>query len=104
VPWRLIGESVRVRIAGALLRVSHGAEVAVHARRAGRCVVDPAHFRCVAGFGGAVRPVPAAAAVVSRRRCANRPNTSIWSAGAAGDGPRAVFGDAHPAQADRDPR
>jgi len=68
VPWRLIGESVRVRIVGGLLRVSHGAaEVAVHARRAGRCqrIVDPAHFRGVAGFGGAVRQAPAAPAVAT---------------------------------------
>ena len=68
VPWRLIGESVRVTIAGGLLRVSHGAaEVAVHARREGRCqrIVDPAHFRGVAGFGGPVRQVPAAAAVAT---------------------------------------
>ena len=68
VPWRLIGESVRVTVAGGLLRVSHGAaEVAVHARREGRCqrIVDPAHFRGVAGFGGPVRQVPAAAAVAT---------------------------------------
>jgi transposase len=68
VPWRLIGESVRVTIVGGLLRVSHGAaEVAVHARRAGRCqrIVDPAHFRGVAGSGGPVRQVPAAAAVAT---------------------------------------
>jgi hypothetical protein len=64
VPWRLIGESVRVTIAGELLRVSHGAaEVAVHARRAGRCqrIVDPAHFQGVAGFGAPIRQTPAAA-------------------------------------------
>jgi transposase len=54
VPWRLIGESVRVTLAGAVLRVSHaGAEVAVHVRRAGRCqrIIDPAHFAGVVGFG-----------------------------------------------------
>jgi transposase len=68
VPWRLIGESVRVTIAGGLLRVSHGAaEVAVHARRAGRCqrIVDPTHFRGVAGFGAPVRQMPAAPVVAT---------------------------------------
>jgi len=61
VPWRLIGESVRVTITGGVLRISHaGREVAVHARQSSRCqrVVDPAHFEGVAGFHGAklVRP------------------------------------------------
>jgi transposase len=54
VPWRLIGETVRVVIAGGVLRVSHaGREVAVHPRRTGRFerVVDPVHFAGVAGFG-----------------------------------------------------
>ena len=37
VRWRLIGESVRVVIAGDQLRISHvGREVAVHRRRTGR--------------------------------------------------------------------
>jgi hypothetical protein len=37
VPWRLIGETVRVVIAGGFLRASHaGREVAVHPRRTGR--------------------------------------------------------------------
>ncbi|MBV8918883.1 IS21 family transposase [Bradyrhizobium sp.] len=52
VPWRLIGESVRVMIAGDQLRVSHGGrEVAVHQRRTGRFqrVVDPLHFDGVVG-------------------------------------------------------
>jgi Mu transposase-like protein len=52
VPWRLIGESVRVVIAGDQLRISHaGREVAVHQRRTGRfqCVVDPLHFAGVVG-------------------------------------------------------
>jgi hypothetical protein len=55
VPWRLIGESVRVVIAGDNLRVSHaGREVALHRRRVGRFerVVDPRHFEGVVGFGG----------------------------------------------------
>jgi Mu transposase-like protein len=54
VPWRLIGETVRVVIAGGVLRISHaGREVAVHQRRPGRFerVVDPHHFDGVAGFG-----------------------------------------------------
>lgn len=53
VPWRLIGERVRVTIAGGVLRIHHaGREVAVHARQAGRRqrLVDPAHFEGVAGF------------------------------------------------------
>ena len=56
VPWRLIGETVRVVIAGDLLRVGH-AEVAVHHRRTGRFerVVDPAHFAGVVGFGSSAR-------------------------------------------------
>ena len=55
VPWRLIGESVRVVIAGDNLRVSHaGREVALHQRRVGRFerVVDPRHFDGVVGCGG----------------------------------------------------
>ena len=53
VPWRLIGETVRVVIAGGVLRVSHaGREVAVHPRRSGRFerVVDPQHYAGVVGF------------------------------------------------------
>ena len=53
VPWRLIGERVRVTIAGGVLRIHHaGREVAVHVRQAGRRqrLVDPAHFEGVAGF------------------------------------------------------
>jgi hypothetical protein len=44
VPWRLIGETVRVVIAGDLLCISHAErEVAVHHRRTGRFerVIDP---------------------------------------------------------------
>jgi hypothetical protein len=54
VRWRLIGETVRVVIAGAVLRVSHaGREVAVHPRRSGRFerVVDPLHDAGVVGSG-----------------------------------------------------
>jgi hypothetical protein len=53
VPSRLIGETVRVSIAGGDVRVSHaGREVAVHQRcsgRFGRCV-NPLHFAGVVGF------------------------------------------------------
>jgi transposase len=65
VPWRLIGESVRVVIAGGMLRVSHaGHEVAVHHRRNGRFerVVDPLHFDGIVGSGpktlSEIVPVP----------------------------------------------
>jgi transposase len=63
VPWRLIGETVRVVVAGTLLRVSHGGcEIAIHERRVGRFerVTDPAHFEGVAGFRAKVSlaPVP----------------------------------------------
>ena len=54
VPWRLIGESVRVVIVGDQLRISHaGREIAVHQRRTGRFerVVDPVHFDGVVGSG-----------------------------------------------------
>jgi transposase len=52
VPWRLIGERVRVAVTGEMLRVSHaGREVAAHPRQEGRRqrLVDPAHFEGVAG-------------------------------------------------------
>lgn len=62
VPWRLIGEQVRVTVTAEVLRVMHGArEVAVHARQDGRRqrVVDEAHFEGVAGFRAkAVRSPP----------------------------------------------
>jgi transposase len=64
VPWRLIGESVRVVIAGDQLRISHGGrEVAVHHRRTGRFarVVDPLHFDGVVGSASKTPP-PAAVA------------------------------------------
>jgi transposase len=63
VPWRLIGERVRVTVTAEALRVSHaGHEVAVHARRSGRHqrIVEAAHFAGVAGFGTkVVRAQPA---------------------------------------------
>jgi transposase len=55
VPWRLIGEQVRVLVTEAEVRVSHaGREVACHVRSAGRRgrVVDRAHFEGVAGADG----------------------------------------------------
>jgi hypothetical protein len=53
VPWRLIGETVRVSVAGVDVRVSHaGREVAVHQRCSGRFGrrVNPLHFEGVVGF------------------------------------------------------
>ena len=58
VPWRLIGESVRVQIDAETVRVNHaGREVAVHGRRAGRRERArlPAHFDGVSGNGGTHR-------------------------------------------------
>jgi transposase len=55
VPWRLIGESVRVTVTEQAVRVHHGArEVAVHAVLSGRRqrAVDPAHYAGVAGAEG----------------------------------------------------
>jgi transposase len=46
-PWRLIGEAVRVIVAGGRISIQHaGREVAVHPEMAGRRqrLVDPAHF------------------------------------------------------------
>jgi transposase len=53
VPWRLIGETVRIMIVDGMVRVHHGIhEVAVHAvcacRR--RRIIDPAHFEGLTGF------------------------------------------------------
>lgn len=64
VPWRLIGETVRVTLGGGQLRVSHaGREVAVHQRCTGRFerLIDPLHFEGVVGFRSqaAVLPKPA---------------------------------------------
>jgi transposase len=61
VPWRLIGEQVRVTVTPEVLRVVHaGREVAVHAREAGRRrrVVDAAHFEGVVGFRSRVIRLP----------------------------------------------
>ena len=55
VPWRLIGERVRVLVTTETVRIAHaGAEVALHRRSAGRRgrIVDRAHFDGVAGAGG----------------------------------------------------
>lgn len=52
VPWRLIGETVTVRIVNEHLRVTHaGIEVAHHAVNAGRRqrVIDPAHLAGIVG-------------------------------------------------------
>lgn len=53
VPWRLIGERVRVTLGGGVVRVHHaGREVAAHQECAGRRerTTDPAHFEGVAGY------------------------------------------------------
>src|SRR5215218_1555418 len=53
VPWRLIGERVRVTVADGWVRVFHaGREVAAHPEAAGRHqrLVEPAHFQGVPGF------------------------------------------------------
>jgi transposase len=65
VPWRLIGESVRVTLADGQLRVTHaGQEVAVHQRCTGRFErrIDPLHFTGVVGFRSKAAVVPAPAA------------------------------------------
>ena len=56
VPWRLIGETVRVVVSGGQLRVSHaGRDVAIHPHCAGRFErrIDPLHFEGVIGFRSA---------------------------------------------------
>ena len=53
VPWRLIGERVRVAIGAGTVRVSHaGRVVAMHDECCGRRerIIDPTHFEGVAGF------------------------------------------------------
>jgi transposase len=58
VPWRLIGEQVRVTVGGGSLRVLHaGREVAVHTELKGRHgrVTDDSHLAGIAGTKG--RPV-----------------------------------------------
>lgn len=63
VPWRLIGERVRVLVTAEAVRVTHaGVEVACHRRSAGRRgrIIERAHFEGVAGAAGrAVRIVRA---------------------------------------------
>ena len=57
VPWRLIGERVRMLVTAETVRVTHaGIEVACHRRSAGRRgrIIDPAHFAGVAGAAGRV--------------------------------------------------
>ena len=61
VPWRLIGETVRVVVAGGRVSVEHrGQEVAAHPETAGRRqrLVEPAHFAGIAPM----RPAPVAIA------------------------------------------
>jgi transposase len=55
VPWRLIGERVRVTVGGGAVRVLHGGrEVAVHSELKGRHgrVTDDNHLIGIAGVGG----------------------------------------------------
>jgi hypothetical protein len=64
VPWRLLGERVRVVVAGGILRVAHGErEVTVHAVRHGRRerATDPAHFTGITGRPQVVQPTDTAA-------------------------------------------
>ena len=92
VPWRLIGESVRVVVVGNLLRVSHaGREIAVHERRLGRRqrVVDPAHFAGVVGFRSKVASAVAAEGIAAPDAALLRPLLEYerlvgggWSGGA----------------------
>ncbi|MFO1079211.1 MAG: IS21 family transposase [Reyranellaceae bacterium] len=62
VPWRLIGETVRVVLAGGRVSIVHaGREVALHAETAGRRqrLIEPAHFAGIAPSRPAVPPVAA---------------------------------------------
>ena len=64
VPWRLIGETVRVVVAGGRVSIQHGGqEVAVHPESAGRRqrLVEAAHFAGLSPTPAPVRPadVPA---------------------------------------------
>jgi hypothetical protein len=66
IPWRLIGESVKVTVCGGQVCVSHaGQEVAVHAETAGhrQRIVDPTHFHRVAGVARPVGGMAAAASI-----------------------------------------
>ena len=61
VPWRLIGESVRVLVTAETVRVHHaGREVATHELRTGRRerAREAAHFDGVSGIGGVHRARP----------------------------------------------
>ena len=54
VPWRLIGNTVRVTVAGGTVRIYHGIqEVAAHQACQGhrQRVIDPAHFTGLVGVG-----------------------------------------------------
>ena len=62
VPWRLIGETVRVVVAGGRVSVQHGAaEVAVHPESAGRRqrLVEATHFAGLSPTPPPVRPADA---------------------------------------------
>jgi hypothetical protein len=62
VPWRLIGETVRVVVAGGRVSIQHGgAEVAVHPESAGRRqrLVEAAHFAGLSPTPTPVRPADA---------------------------------------------
>jgi hypothetical protein len=83
VPWRLIGETVEVTVAGGpgtgQVRVRHGTrEVAVHAIAAGKRqrVIDAAHLEGVAGAPGSSggRPSQAAAAPPGEMRAPPPPS------------------------------
>jgi|HubBroStandDraft_6_1064221.scaffolds.fasta_scaffold395223_1 transposase len=69
VPWRLIGEAVRVIISDGIVRIYHASEeVAVHSTCSGRRqrVIDPAHFRGLAGLQpSGARPGDLAASTAS---------------------------------------
>lgn len=56
-PWRLIGENVHVSVSAGRVRISHqGRQVGEHIEAGPRArIVDPAHFRGVAGYGGRAR-------------------------------------------------
>ena len=62
VPWRLIGEQVRVTVSDVAVRVHHAScEVAMHAVIGGRRqrVVDPAHYAGIAATDRSIAGAPA---------------------------------------------
>lgn len=64
VPWRLIGERLRVTVTDVAVRVHHGScEVARHAVIGGRRqrVIDPAHYAGIAATDRSIEPVRPAA-------------------------------------------